>query len=59
MEWNDSNGNLWIFGGQKASTSSRYLADIWLIETNNSEVIATWISGTSELDYYDIETPEG
>lgn len=45
VSWTDSEGNLWLFGGQPASSSLILLNDLW--EFNTTTMLWTWISGSN------------
>lgn len=48
--WRDSNGNLWLFGGQGLDANGiwGYFNDLWEFSPSNKEW--TWISGSNEID---------
>ena len=49
--WNDSGGNLWLFGGfgyGSSSSASGYLNDIWKYNIQTQEWV--WLNGDQEID---------
>jgi len=49
--WTDSNGNLWLFGGQgvDANYYPGYLNDFWELNISTNPVQWTWMGGSSTL----------
>lgn len=56
--WKDSNGNLWLFGGNGySSSSSGYLNDLWKYNTYTNEW--TWMKGDNTISQYGVYGTQG
>ncbi|HMU47026.1 MAG TPA: kelch repeat-containing protein [Chitinophagaceae bacterium] len=56
--WSDSNGNLWLFGGNGYSSSNLgYLNDLWKYNTYTNEW--TWMKGDNTISQYAVYGTQG